>query len=99
MITHSLKQGSKEWHEFRARHFAASDAPAMMGVSPHKTRSELLREVHCRTGSLEGSQRGLRQDDAVHCRTGSLEVAHPNIQNKRIVHCRTGSLEVCPSII
>ena len=44
MITHSLKQGSKEWHEFRARHFAASDAPAMMGVSPHKTRSELLRE-------------------------------------------------------
>ena len=44
MITHNVKQGSKEWHEFRARHFAASDAPAMMGVSPHKTRSELLRE-------------------------------------------------------
>ena len=44
MITHHVKQGSKEWHEFRARHFAASDAPAMMGVSPHKTRSELLRE-------------------------------------------------------
>lgn len=44
MNTHNLIQGSPEWHAFRAAHFTASDAPAMMGVSPYKTRNELLRE-------------------------------------------------------
>lgn len=39
-------QGSKEWHEARATHFCASDAPAMMGVVGNKTRSELLKEKH-----------------------------------------------------
>ena len=37
-------QGTPEWHEFRSRHLGASDAPAMMGESPYKTRDELLRE-------------------------------------------------------
>lgn len=45
MKTLSLIQGSKEWHEHRASHFNASDAPAMMGVSPYKTRNELLHEM------------------------------------------------------
>ncbi|MET3514317.1 putative phage-type endonuclease [Pseudacidovorax sp. 1753] len=40
----SLLQGSPEWHAHRAKHFNASDAPAMMGVSPYKTRAELVRE-------------------------------------------------------
>lgn len=44
MINHYMHQGTPEWHAFRAAHFTASDAPAMMGASPHKTRSELLRE-------------------------------------------------------
>jgi predicted phage-related endonuclease len=44
LITHSLVQGSAEWHAYRAAHFNASDAPAMMGVSAYKTRSELVRE-------------------------------------------------------
>ena len=44
MITHNLIQGSPEWHAFRANHFTASDAPAMLGVSPYKTRSQLLQE-------------------------------------------------------
>lgn len=39
-----LIQGSPEWHEHRARHFNASDAPAMMGASKYKTRNELLKE-------------------------------------------------------
>ncbi len=39
-------QGSQAWHEHRRTHFNASDAPAMMGVSPYKTRSQLLRETH-----------------------------------------------------
>lgn len=41
-----LIQGSPEWLAYRATHFNASDAPAMMGVSPYKTRAELLREMH-----------------------------------------------------
>lgn len=39
-----LQQGSPEWHAHRAKHFNASDAPAMMGVSKYKTRAQLLRE-------------------------------------------------------
>jgi putative phage-type endonuclease len=43
---HSLIQGSKEWLAYRANHFNASDAPAMMGVSSYKTRNQLLHELH-----------------------------------------------------
>ena len=46
MKTHDLQQGSPEWLAYRAKHFNASDAPAMMGVSPYKTRAALLREMH-----------------------------------------------------
>lgn len=45
MNTIELIQGSPEWHAHRAQHFNASDAPAMMGVSPYKTRSQLLHEM------------------------------------------------------
>ncbi len=41
----NLTQGSPEWHAHRAQHFNASDAPAMMGCSSYKTRSELLKEL------------------------------------------------------
>lgn len=46
MKTHELIQGSPEWHAFRATHFPASEAPAMMGESKYKTRSQLLHEKH-----------------------------------------------------
>lgn len=46
MKIHNLIQGSPEWAAYRALHFNASDAPAMMGVSPYKSRAELLRELH-----------------------------------------------------
>jgi len=46
MKTHDLVQGSAEWLAYRAQHFNASDAPAMMGCSPYKTRAALLREMH-----------------------------------------------------
>lgn len=46
MKTHSLIQGSPEWLAYRAQHFNASDAPAMMGCSPYKTRTQLLHEMH-----------------------------------------------------
>ena len=42
----NLVQGSPEWKAYRATHFNASDAPAMMGCSPYKTRAQLLREMH-----------------------------------------------------
>ena len=44
MQTVELQQGTPEWHAFRAAHYTASDAPAMLGISPYKTRNELLRE-------------------------------------------------------
>lgn len=45
MIIVSLIQGSKEWLEHRRKFFNASDAPAMMGCSSYKTRSELIKEL------------------------------------------------------
>ena len=44
MKTVQILQGSAEWHHHRGNHFNASDAPAMMGVSKYKTRSQLLKE-------------------------------------------------------
>ncbi|MBQ1761914.1 MAG: YqaJ viral recombinase family protein, partial [Aquincola sp.] len=44
MQTHTLVQGTPEWHQHRANYFNASDAPAMMGCSPYKTRQQLLHE-------------------------------------------------------
>lgn len=41
----NLTQGSPAWHQHRAQHWNASDAPAMMGCSSYKTRSELVREL------------------------------------------------------
>lgn len=38
-------QGSPEWLEYRRTKFNASDAPAMMGCSPYKTRGQLLKEL------------------------------------------------------
>lgn len=46
MKIHTLTQGSPEWLAYRAQHFNASDAPAMLGVSPYKTRNQLLAELH-----------------------------------------------------
>lgn len=40
-----LIQGTPEWHAHRAKHFNASDAPAMMGCSSYKSRSDLIKEL------------------------------------------------------
>lgn len=45
MKTHALIQGSNEWLAYRASVWNASDAPAMLGCSPYKTRDELLHEM------------------------------------------------------
>lgn len=46
IIVHQLKQGIPEWHLYRAVHFNASDAAAMLGCSPHQTRDELKLRLH-----------------------------------------------------
>lgn len=40
----NLQQGSPEWLATRAKHFTASEAPAMLGLSRYTTRAELLRQ-------------------------------------------------------
>ena len=42
MKTHNLVQGSKEWDEFRTKHFGASEAAAMLGLSRQLSRNDLL---------------------------------------------------------
>jgi putative phage-type endonuclease len=39
-----LEQGSEEWFKFRKDKIGGSDIPAIMGVSPHKTRTALMQE-------------------------------------------------------
>lgn len=46
MRTLALIQGTPEWASHRAQHWNASDAPAMLGVSEHRTRTQLLHELH-----------------------------------------------------
>jgi predicted phage-related endonuclease len=43
MKTLNLQQGTPEWIEARAKHFTASEAPAMLGLSKYQTRQELLQ--------------------------------------------------------
>ena len=59
MKIQNLIQGSPEWHAYRAQHFNASDAPAMLGVSPYKTRNQLLHELH--TGMAPEVDQGLQR--------------------------------------
>lgn len=40
---HNLTQGTPEWDDFRLGHFGASEAAAMLGLSPKVKRDELLR--------------------------------------------------------
>jgi len=41
---HNFEQGSDSWHSFRSVHFGASEASAMLGISPYKKRDDLLLE-------------------------------------------------------
>lgn len=45
MKTIALVQGTPEWHAHRAQHWNASEAPAMLGLSSYKPRSQLVREI------------------------------------------------------
>jgi predicted phage-related endonuclease len=45
-IVHDLIQGSEAWQEFRLRHFGASEAAAMLGLSTKTKRTDLLHAKH-----------------------------------------------------
>lgn len=59
----NLVQGTPEWHAHRAKHFNASDAPAMMGCSSYKTRSELVKELATGLGQEVDAATQRRFDD------------------------------------
>lgn len=63
MKTLRLIQGTPEWHAHRAQHFNASDAPAMMGCSSYKTRSELIKELATGIGQEVDAATQRRFDD------------------------------------
>ncbi|HNX72438.1 lambda-exonuclease family protein, partial [Rivihabitans pingtungensis] len=63
MQEQKIIQGTPEWHEFRAQHLNASDAPAMMGESPYKTRDALLREKAVGVVAEVSSETQRRFDD------------------------------------
>jgi putative phage-type endonuclease len=42
MKIHNVAQGSAEWHALRVKYFTASEAPAMMGASKYRSRTDLL---------------------------------------------------------
>ncbi len=63
MITLNLVQGSNEWHAHRYTHFNASDAPAMMGCSPYKSRTQLLDELSGKASANVDADTQRRFDD------------------------------------
>ncbi len=63
MEQHELTQGTPEWLAYRATHRNASDAPAMMGVSPYKTRNQLLHEVRTGLAAEIDAHTQMRFDD------------------------------------
>jgi len=64
-VTHDCAQGSDAWHALRAKHFTASEASAMLGVSKYQTRADLLKRKA--TGLAEEVDAGTqRRFDAGH---------------------------------
>ena len=64
-ITHECAQGSAAWHALRARHYTASEASAMLGVSKYQTRADLIKRKA--TGLVEEIDAGTqRRFDAGH---------------------------------
>ena len=67
MIIHDLIQGTPEWLAHRRNYHNASDAPAMLGESKHKTRTEFLHERFTGiTKDVDNATQG-RFDDGHRC--------------------------------
>lgn len=63
MKTLNLIQGTHEWHAHRATTRNASDAPVMLGVSPYRTRTQLLDERKFGTKAEVSAGQQRRFDD------------------------------------
>ncbi len=77
-----LLQGSPEWSSHRATHYNASDAAAMMGESPHRTRTQLLHEVAAGITQDIDSATQRRFDDGNHFETLARPLAERIIGKK-----------------
>ena len=68
---------------YRRQKHKRPDAVAVMACSPpyrrleKETNRDKLKNVHCRTGSLENNHIQSRLAESVHCRIGSLEKTNP----------------------
>ena len=79
MRIHNVIQGSADWHALRAdpRVCTASEAPAMMGESKYKTRTDLLRESRPASARRSTAERRLDSmpDTAQRRRSGPMRDA------------------------
>jgi predicted phage-related endonuclease len=92
---HNVIQGSPEWLALRAQRFVftASDAPAMMGVSPYTTRAELLRRKH--TGIVEEVDEATqRRFDAGHSTEAAFRPIAEELLDGEDLAPVTGSIEL-----
>lgn len=93
MKIHNVIQGSPEWLALRAGYFTASDAPAMMGVSPYTTRAELLRRKY--TGIVEEVDEATqRRFDAGHQTEAAFRPIAEEILDGEDLAAVTGSVEI-----
>lgn len=92
MLTHNEIQGTPEWLALRRDYFTASEAPAMMGVSPYMTRSELLQQKA--TGiTPEVDERTQARFDAGHAAEAAFRVIAEEIIGEELYPV-TGSTEI-----
>ncbi|MBX3610363.1 MAG: YqaJ viral recombinase family protein [Hydrogenophaga sp.] len=93
MKLHNVIQGSEQWLALRAGFFTASDAPAMMGVSPYATRADLLRRKH--TGIVEEVDEATqRRFDAGHQTEAAFRPIAEEILDGEDLAAVTGSIEI-----
>lgn len=87
-----VQQGSADWHQARAKHFTASEAPAMMGASKYTTRADLLRQKH--TGIAPDVDAATqRRFDSGHAAEAAARVVVQKILGEDLYPV-TGALEV-----
>ena len=57
---HEFQQGDDQWHAHRRAHFNASEVPAMLGISPYQSRSDLLKvKASGAADEVSGAQQAL----------------------------------------
>jgi len=83
MITHEeMPQGSDAWHAHRAKHYNASDAPAMLGISPYESRTELLHRLATGICKEVDAATQRRFDDGHRCEALARPIAEKIIGSK-----------------